>query len=108
MNRLKMAWHFITRHKYIITVLVFLLIIGVIDENSLIRRVQHWKEIRELKSEINRYKEQYEESSETLKKLTSNPKELEKVAREKYMMKKENEDVYIFEEDLKKNQKNNP
>ena len=31
------------------------------------------------------------------------PEELEKVAREKYLMKKENEDIYIFEEDLKKN-----
>ena len=30
------------------------------------------------------------------------PEELEKVAREKYLMKKENEDIYIFEEDLKK------
>lgn len=28
---------------------------------------------------------------------------LEKVAREKYLMKKPNEDIYIFEEDLDKN-----
>ena len=44
-----------------------------------------------------------EKSSEELKELTSNPEMLEKVAREKYLMKKPNEDIYIFEEDLDKN-----
>ena len=36
-----------------------------------------------------------------LKEITSNPKELEKVARERYLMKKSNQDIYVFEEDLK-------
>ena len=105
MNKLKHLWSIVRCHKYLITIFIFLLIIGVLDENSLIQRIRHWREIRELKSEINHYKKQYEESSETLKTLTSNPGELEKIAREKYLMKKENEDIYIFEEDLKKNAK---
>lgn len=44
--------------------------------------------------------EKYEEDSKTLKEITTNREELEKVAREKYFMKKENEDIFIFEEDL--------
>lgn len=84
--------------------LAFLLIIGVLDEeNSLIQRVKHKREIYELKREIKHYRNQYEKSSEELKELTSNPEMLEKVAREKYLMKKPNEDIYIFEEDLDKN-----
>ena len=63
---------------------------------------QNRREIHELNKEIERYRKQYEEDSKTLKEITSNPKELEKVAREKYLMKQENEDIYIFEEDLKK------
>ena len=35
-----------------------------------------------------------------LKEISTNPEALEKVAREKYMMKKENEDIFIFEQDL--------
>ena len=35
---------------------------------------------------------------EKLKELTSNPEALEKIAREKYLMKKPNEDVYVFEQ----------
>lgn len=88
------------RHKYMITILVFVPIIGVLDDNSLIRRVSHWREIRELNTEIERYRSQYEEDSRALKELTSNPEALEKIAREKYKMKKADEDIFIFEEDL--------
>lgn len=102
MTNLKTAWHFIGKYKYWVTCGVFLLIIGVLDENNLIRRFAHKREISQLKSEIERYRKQYEEDSKTLKEITSNREALEKVAREKYFMKKENEDIYIFEEDLDK------
>lgn len=46
------------------------------------------------------YRDQYEKDSRTLKELTTHPEELEKVAREKYLMKKANEDIFVFEEDL--------
>ena len=105
MSKLKVVWNYVRRHKYLITILAFLLIIGVLDEeNSLIQRVKHKREIFELKREIKHYRNQYEESSRELKELTSNPEVMEKAAREKYLMKKQNEDIYIFEEDL--NQKN--
>lgn len=68
----------------------------MIDDNSLIHRFQNRREIHELNKEIERYRKQYEEDSKTLKEITSNPKELEKVAREKYLMKQENEDIYIL------------
>ena len=42
--------------------------------------------------------QQYEEDTETLKELMNDPDAMEKVAREKYLMKKPNEDVFIFEE----------
>ena len=100
MSRLKYIWNYVCRHKYMITILVSVLIIGVLDDNSLIRRVSHWREIRELNTEIERYRSQYEEDSRALKELTSNPEALEKIAREKYKMKKADEDIFIFEEDL--------
>lgn len=98
MEKLRRAWEYIRLHKYLITIVAFLLIIGFLDENNLIRRFSHQREINELKFEIAKYKKQYEEDSKTLKELTTNPEVLEKVAREKYLMKKQNEDIYIFEE----------
>ncbi len=100
MIKLKQVWTYMSKNKYWVVTAAFVLIIGVFDENSLLRRVSHWYEIRTLNSKIEYYRRQYEENSRQLKELTSNPEELEKIAREKYRMKKENEDIYIFEDDL--------
>ena len=78
--------------------MAFLVVIVFLDENSLIQRAQHKREISTLKSEIARYRKQYEEDTRKLKELMNNPEALEKIAREKYLMKKPNEDVFIFEE----------
>ncbi len=98
MSKLLTIWNYIRHHKYMITLLVFLVVIGFLDENSLIQRVKHRNEISTLNSEIEKYRKQYEEDTEKLKELTSNPEALEKIAREKYLMKKPNEDVYVFEQ----------
>lgn len=98
MSKLATLWSYIRRHKYLITILSFLVIIVFLDENSLIQRAKHRREINALTSEIEKYRKQYEEDTETLKELMENPEAMEKVAREKYLMKKPNEDVFIFEE----------
>lgn len=98
MSKLLTIWNYIRRHKYLITVLIFLVVIGFLDENSLIQRIKHRSEISSLNSEIEKYRKQYERDTEKLKELTTNPEALEKIAREKYLMKKPNEDIYVFEE----------
>ncbi|MBQ2858700.1 MAG: septum formation initiator family protein [Bacteroidaceae bacterium] len=98
MSRLNTVWNYIRQHKYLITVVLFLVIIVFLDENSLVQRAKQRKEIEALKVEIEKYRKQYEKDTETLKELTENPEALEKIAREKYLMKKPNEDVFIFEE----------
>ena len=98
MSKLMTLWKYIRRHKYLITVVAFLVIIVFFDENSLIQRAQHRQEINDLTTEIAKYRKQYEEDTERLKELTNSPEALEKIAREKYFMKKPNEDIFIFEE----------
>ena len=100
MNKLKEIWTYIRSHKYKITLITFILIIGVFDENSLIVRWSHKQEISELKKEIAHFKRNYENDSRMLKEITNNNESLEKVAREKYLMKKADEDIFVFEEDL--------
>ena len=98
MSKLMTVWNYIRRHKYLITIVSFLVIIVFLDENSLIQRAKHRQEIEALTNEIEKYRKQYEEDTETLKELMNDPDAMEKVAREKYLMKKPNEDVFIFEE----------
>lgn len=98
MSKLKSIWSFICKHKYLITIVIFLVIIVFLDENNLINRFQHKNEIRLMKAEIEEYRKQFDEDTERLKELTDNPEGLEKIAREKYLMKKPNEDIFILEE----------
>ena len=98
MSKLITVWKYIRQHKYMITIAAFLVIIVFLDENSLIQRQKHQQEINTLKAEIERYRQQFEEDTRKLKELTSNPEAMEKIAREKYLMKKPNEDIFIFEE----------
>lgn len=98
MSKLSALWDWVGRHKYFITLLIFGVIIGFLDENSLVQRAKHQEEIKELKADIAKYRKQFEEDTKKLKELTNNPEALEKIAREKYLMKKPNEDIFIFEE----------
>ena len=98
MGKLLTIWSFFRRHKYWVVTIAFIVIIGVLDENSLMRRAMHKYEIAELKSEIERYTEQFEEDSRRLEELDNNPEAIEKIAREKYLMKRPDEDVYIYAE----------
>lgn len=84
-------------NKYLITIVVFLAFIIFVDENNVIRRVNYELKIRELKQEIRHYRKLSEESESKLNKLHSSDAELERVAREDYLMKKPNEDVFIVE-----------
>lgn len=98
MSKLLTVWGYVRRRKYLITILGFLVIIVFLDDNSLIQRAKHRAEIETLKSEIEKYRQQFEEDTRKLKELTANPEAMEKIAREKYLMKKPNEDIFIFEE----------
>ena len=100
MDKLITIWSFICRRKYLITVVAFAVIIGFLDENSLFRRLGYEREISQLKEEIEKYGADYEENTERLNELNSNPDAIEQIAREKYLMKKPNDDIYVFQEDV--------
>ncbi|WP_303010313.1 septum formation initiator family protein [uncultured Bacteroides sp.] len=97
MSKLINIWEFICRRKYLITIVAFAAIIGFLDENSLLRRFEYEREINQLKQEIDKYRTDYEENTRRLNELSTNPDAIEQIAREKYLMKKPNEDIYVFE-----------
>ncbi|SHF57271.1 Septum formation initiator [Bacteroides luti] len=99
MSKLHTIWEFIRRHKYLITILIFVTIIGFLDENSMVRRISNIRKINKLHESIREYQADYDENTKRLNELTTNPRSIEKVAREKYLMKKPNEDIYIIQDD---------
>ena len=102
MDRFSSILRFFGRYKYIITLLIFGVIIVFLDENSILRRMEVSNEARNTRNEIEKYRKDFEESTLRLNELDADSNSIERIAREKYLMKKPNEDVYVFEEDLVK------
>ena len=75
----------------------FIFIMVFIDNNSLIQRYEYNKKIKELQKEIKHYNQIIEEGRLQLEELRSNDDNLEKFAREKFLMKKPNEDIFLIE-----------
>ncbi len=88
----------ITRNKYLFTIALFLIWITFLDRDSLIDRYDGIKQLNKIEQEKKKYQEQIDRDSENLQKL-HNPEFLEKYAREEYLMKKDNEDLYIIFDD---------
>ena len=85
------------RHKYLWTTLVFLLIIGVLDENSLIYRYQLHARNEAPRAEIRKYEAQYMRDQRDLQEMQNSPDAVERVARMDLLMKTPDEDVYVIE-----------
>lgn len=100
MDKLASLWDFVRRRKYLITLLAFGVIIVFLDENSIIRRLGYYREESLLRSEIEKYRKEYEENTERLNELDIDSGAIERIAREKYLMKKPNEDIFVFEGDI--------
>ncbi len=92
----------VIRHKYLITLAVFAVVIGLVDDNNLLYRAQLSRKENSLRSEIRKYRLEYEESTRRLDGLNADSTSIEHIAREKYLMKKPDEDIFVFEGDVGK------
>lgn len=90
------VWAFIRRRKYSVTIIAFLVIIVLVDENSLVRRLSQKRQINALEEEIDMYRSQLEEGQALLDNLENDSMLLERIAREKYNMSRQDEDVFII------------
>ncbi len=84
------------KNKYALTGMVFLLWLLFFDRNDLISQFKISSELNKLKEEKRFFLEEIKKDQENLLDLKTNPKTLEKFARENYLMKKENEDIFVI------------
>ncbi len=84
------------KNKYFIVTVAFIVWMLFFDKNDLVSQVEYRQQVNTLKEERDFYTKETEKVSKDLDELTSNPQKLEKFAREKYLMKKENEDVFVI------------
>lgn len=84
------------RNKYILTLIIFTVWILLFDSNNLIDRFSMVKNLRQLERDKLYYLERIEEDSKKLKELETDKETLEKFAREQYLMKKEDEEIFVI------------
>lgn len=84
------------KNKFFLITLAFLVWMVFFDKNDLFSQYQYHQQLARLKQERNFYKKETAKVAKDLDELTSNPQKLEKFAREKYLMKKANEDVFVI------------
>jgi cell division protein DivIC len=87
------------RNFYIVTILSFLVWMTFLDSNDFISRFKMGAKLRSLENEKEYYLEKISEVEKDRKELMTNKELLEKFAREKYLMKKETEDIFIIQEE---------
>ena len=92
MNRLKS----LVTNKYLITGIVFVAWMAFFDRNDVGSQLKRIHELHKLQESEKLMNKQITDSREELGLLKTNPQTLEKYAREKYAMKKDNEDVFLI------------
>lgn len=88
-----------TKNFYFIVGSLFFVWILFIDNNDLITQFQLQSKLHNLEDEREYYLEKITDVKEEREELMSNDELLEKFAREKYLMKKESEDLFILVEE---------
>ena len=100
-SRLSPVLALLSHYKYIITIVAGVILVGFIDENSFMHRTRLQLQISDLEADIERYNEQNEADMKQLKAMKRSPKAFEKIARERYFMKADDEDIFVLSDDEK-------
>jgi len=89
-------------NKYLIASLAFIAWISFFDRNDLVTQLQRRRELNDLQSTKEDFTKKISQERKELNQLQTNPAILEKYAREKYYMKRDNEDLFIIPTENKK------
>lgn len=92
-------------NKYFVASVGFLAVMFFLDKNDIITTIERRRELNDL----NQSKEHYAQELTDLRKIKANlendPAVIEKLAREKYLMKRDNEDIFLTEDAAKNKSK---
>ncbi len=84
------------RNKYFILFILFLFWIILLDDYNLITQNKIKKKVTDLKNQKAFYINEIKQDSSELSNLRSDSNTQEKFAREKFLMRKDNEDIFII------------
>lgn len=84
-------------NRYIYTVVIFLVLFLFVDQFNLFEQIRLRRTLNDQKEQIEFYEKEISESRDLLNRLENDTATMEQVARENYMMKRDNEVIYLIE-----------
>lgn len=89
----KLQW---IKNKYVIIITLFLLWMMFFDQNNFLRIAENYHELRVMQQQKSMLMKKIVLDSLHTEELLTDDKNLEKFAREQYLMKKPNEDIFVI------------
>jgi len=86
-------------NKFFLASVIFIVWVLIFDQNNLIDRYRLANRIKQLEKQKEHYIQEIEQNNRKMDELQSNSKNLEKFAREEYLMKKDDEVIFVVEEE---------
>ncbi len=84
-------------NRYVYAVVIFLVLFLFVDQFNLFEQIRLRRTLNDQKEQIEFYENEISKSRDLLNRLENDTATMEQVARENYMMKRENEVVYLIE-----------
>lgn len=88
----------LAKNKFLIASVAFILWMIFFDRYDLSTQYNYQKEKSKLEYEKDFYTKEISSIEKSIKNVQYNPQEIQRIAREKYKMKRNNEDVYVIME----------
>lgn len=95
----KKKWYKYLINRYVIVGLAFAIWMTFFDQNSYRMHQDLDMDLERLEEEKVYFNNVINEEEEALEKLKSSPEAYEKIARERFLMKRENEDIFVIEKE---------
>ena len=99
-KKIGVIWSYLSHYKYFIVIVLGVLVVGFVDDNSIMQHIKYRMQIENLRSEIEKYEGQYRDDSRQLREMRHGVKAYERIARERYFMKADDEDIFVLSSDL--------
>jgi hypothetical protein len=86
----------ILKNYYVLATIGFIVWVGFFDNDNVLSQFQARKELNGLLQQKKYYTDEIQKNKNLVKSLSTDILALEKFGREKYLMKKDNEDIYLI------------
>ena len=85
--------------KYGLVCVVGIVLVCFVGKNSMLAHLRNKVYLSTLSDEVEKYEDQYKSDMRKIRELNHNPKAMERIAREPYFMKADDEDIFVLREE---------